>query len=245
MSSRTTRLPSALTAMLTTKLGIEKSPRVCPAAGDARASRIASAAKIWPMRSAPERDARNLTVFGSVELEVRPLGEAEELRDLVGGEAVDRRVEIAHDGVVVAARALEGLLDRRQRSLQITEGLIRLEIGIGLGEREELPQRAGQLVLGLRARLRRLRRHRRAASADDLVERASLVRRVALDGLDQVGHQVGAALELHVDVRPRLLGPLAQPDEFVVRDDDRDDQPDEDEEKNDAAETHDCLPRRS
>src|SRR5262245_44810791 len=201
MSSLTTRLPSALTAMLTTKLGIEKSPRVCAAAGDARASRIASAAKIWTMRTAPERDERNLTVFGVVELEVRPLGEAEELRDLIGGEAVDGRVEIAHDRVVVAARALDRFLDRRQRSLEITEGLIRLEVGIGLGEREELAQGAGQLVLGLGARLGRLRRHRRAARADDLVERAPLVRCVALDGLDQMGTQLVAPLGLPVDAR--------------------------------------------
>src|SRR5262245_48065623 len=216
MSSRTTRLPSALTAMLTTKLGIEKSPRVCAAAGDATASTSASAARSRPMRSAPERDARDLAVFGALELEIRPLGEAEEQRDLVRREAVDGRVEIADHRVVVAPRALDGLLDRGQRGLQISEALVRLEVGIGLGERKELPERAGQLVLGLRAGFGRLRRHRRTARADDLIERAPLVRRVALDRLDQVGHQVGAALELHVDVRPRLLGPLPQPDELVV-----------------------------
>src|SRR5512138_503710 len=156
MSSRTTRLPSALTAMLTTKLGIEKSPRVCAAAGDATASTSARAARIRPMRSAPERDARDLTVFGAVELEVRPLGEAEEQRDLVGRKAIDGRVEIADYRVVVAARALDRFLDRGQRGLQVAEALVGLEVGIGLSEREELAQRAGQLVLGLRARLGRL-----------------------------------------------------------------------------------------
>jgi len=61
---------------------------------------------------------------------------------------------------------------------------------------------------------------------------------VTLDGLDEVGHEVGAALELHVDVRPRLLGALAQRDEPVVRRDERHDDPREDEEKDDPADRH-------
>jgi hypothetical protein len=197
------------------------------------------------MRSAPEGDARDLTFFGAIELEVLALGEAEEQRDLVGREAVDGRVQIADDGVVVAARALDRLLDLAERALQLAEALIRLQLGIRLGDREELAERAGQLVLGLRPRLGRLRRHRRAAGADDLVERGALVRGVALDGLDQVRHQIGAALELHVDVRPSLFGSLAQPDELVVRQDDRDDETGEDEKKNDATDRHENPPRSS
>src|SRR5436309_15752909 len=246
MSSRTMRLPSALTTTLVTKLSIANSPRVCAATPDAVASTRASAgasAMSRPMRSAPEGDARGLTVFGPVELEVCPLDEAEEQRDLVGRKAVDRRVEIADDGVVVAARALHRFLDLAQRGLQLGEALVGLEVGIRLGEREELAQRPRQLVLGLGARLRCLRRHRGATSADDLVERGPLVRGVALDGLDQVGNQVSPALELDVDVRPRLLGSLAQADELVVRDDNGDDETDEDEEKNDATERHNPLPR--
>src|SRR5215831_8200737 len=105
MSSRTTRLPSVLTT-----LSIAKLPRVgagAPsAAAGTRASARASAAS-RPMRSAPEGDARNLAVFGALELEVLPLREPEEQRDLVGWKAVDRGVEVADDGVVVAARALD------------------------------------------------------------------------------------------------------------------------------------------
>src|SRR2546429_909039 len=146
MSSRTMRLPSALTTTLVTKLSIANSPRVCAATPDAVASTRASAgasAMSRPMRSAPEGDARGLTVFGPVELEVLPLGEAEEQRDLVGRKAVDRRVEVANDGVVVAARALDRLLDLPERALEVAKALVRLELGIRLGEREELPQRAG------------------------------------------------------------------------------------------------------
>src|SRR6266850_683258 len=240
MSSRTMRLPSAFTTRLVTKLSIEKSPRVCAAAGDAVASTRASAA-IQPMRSAPEGDAWDLTVVGAVELEILALDEAEEQRDLVGREAVDRGVEIADDGVVVATRALDRLLELAERGLELAKALVRLEVGIRLGEREELPQGARQLVLRLGARLGRLRRHGRAAGADDLVERRPLVGGVALHGLDQVGHQIGAALELDVDVRPRFIRPLAQPDELVVRHDDRDDETGEDKEKKGAAERHEFL----
>src|SRR5437870_9301609 len=160
MSSRTMRLPSALTTRLVTKLSIENSPRVCAAAGHAVASTRASAA-IRPMRSAPEGDARDLTVFGAIELEVLALGEAEERRDLIGREAVDGRVEIADDGVVIAARALNRLLDLAERALELAEALVGLELGIRLGEREELPERAGQRMLSLRApRLGRVRYRR-------------------------------------------------------------------------------------
>src|SRR5207245_4715037 len=146
MCARTMRLPSALTTRLVTKLSIENSPRVCAAAGHAVASTRASAA-IRPMRSAPEGDARDLTVFGVIELEVLALGEAEEQRDLVGGEAVDGGVEIADDGVVVATRALNRLLDLADRALELAEALLRLQPRVRLGEREGLPKRAGQLGL--------------------------------------------------------------------------------------------------
>ena len=42
------------------------------------------------------------------------------------------------------------------------------------------------------------------------------MRRVTLDGLDQVGDEVVALLELHVDVGKGLTDPLPQGDEAVV-----------------------------
>src|SRR5437867_13138970 len=102
MSSRTRRLPSALTTRLVTKLSIENSPRVCAAAGHAVASTTASAA-IRPMRLAPEGDARALTFFGPVELEVLSPGETEAQRALVGREARDGGGESADAGSGAAA----------------------------------------------------------------------------------------------------------------------------------------------
>src|SRR5262245_45983939 len=175
MSSRTIRPPSPLTTMLVTKLSISNSPRVWAEAPGAtasaragtRASARASAAS-RRIESAPESDARDLTIFGAFELEVLPLGEPEELRDLVRRKAVDRGVEVAHDRVVVAARALDRLLQLRERALEVAKALVGLQIGVRLGEREQLSQGTGQLVLGLRASLGGLRRHGRAAGAHHL-----------------------------------------------------------------------------
>src|SRR5437867_3866787 len=158
MSSRTTRLPSVLTTMLVTKVSIENRPRVCAAAGAPLARTSARSRRGRPMRSAPEGHARDLTVFGALELEVRSLGEPEEHGDLVRREAVDRRVEVTDDRVVVATRVLDRVLDLFQRRLKVTEVLVGLELGIRFGEREELAQRARELVLGLGARLGSLRR---------------------------------------------------------------------------------------
>src|SRR5439155_1767392 len=72
----------------------------------------------------------------------------------------------------------------------------------------------------------------------ELEERRDDVRREGLDRLDEVRHEVGAPLELDVDVRPRLVRPLAQPDELVVAADDQEDEPGDYEEKHHAADGH-------
>jgi hypothetical protein len=58
----------------------------------------------------------------------------------------------------------------------------------------------------------------------DRLERLALVRGVALHRLDQVRDQVIAALQLDVDLRPRVLDAVAQGDEPVVEQHQRDDE---------------------
>ena len=60
------------------------------------------------------------------------------------------------------------------------------------------------------------------------VERLALVGGVALDGLDEVGDQVEAALELNVDLRPGVLDLVAPADQAVVGGDEVDRQQDHD-----------------
>jgi hypothetical protein len=63
---------------------------------------------------------------------------------------------------------------------------------------------------------RPLRRHGRVARLDDLVQRAAFVRGVTLYRLDQVGNEVVALLELHVDVGEGLVDPLPHGNQAVV-----------------------------
>ncbi|MOA33084.1 hypothetical protein D3C78_1543450 [compost metagenome] len=46
------------------------------------------------------------------------------------------------------------------------------------------------------------------------------MRRVTLHGLDEVGNEIGAALQLHVDARPRLFLHLPRLDQTVIDEDD-------------------------
>ena len=80
-------------------------------------------------------------------------------------------------------------------------------------------QRAGEHVLGLGLLLRPgLLRLRSPRCGPRPPPRACwrLVRGVALHRLDQVRDEVVPALELHVDLRPRGVDPVPEPDEAVV-----------------------------
>ena len=107
-----------------------------------------------------------------------------------------------------------------------------LELGIGLDDRHQAAERRRPARLR-RRRARRSRRHRRAAGAprrrpgprrvargDHRLERVLLVLQVALARrLDEVGDQVVAALELHVDLREGVGDLVAPAHEAVVGDD--------------------------
>src|SRR6201999_2642214 len=102
-------------------------------------------------------------------------------------------------------------------------------------------KRAGKLVLGGRDLRGALRRHRGVARLDDIVERAALMRRIALHRLDQVRNQIVALLELHVDIGKGLVDALAQRDQPVVGAEGEDDEDDDDAE-NDPAGRHGHAP---
>lgn len=64
--------------------------------------------------------------------------------------------------------------------------------------------------------------HRRVTRLRHGLERATLVRRIALDGLDEVGDEVEPALELHVNLRPSVIDTIAHAHKVVVHPDERD-----------------------
>ena len=67
------------------------------------------------------------------------------------------------------------------------------------------------------------------------------MRRVAFDGLDQIGNQIVALLELNVDVGKGLVGPLTHSDEAVVNADRPDHEDDNDAKDNPAGGRHEKL----
>ena len=97
--------------------------------------------------------------------------------------------------------------------------------GYCLGDDPQPAERLAQEALGL-ARLRRaLGLHRGGPRLGHLLEGLALVRRVALDGLDQVGDEVVTTLELNVDPGPGFVDPVPRSDDRVADQDE--DQPDQ------------------
>ena len=136
---------------------------------------------------------------------------------ITDGNACELGVVVQHAVVVELPRVGHSALGGGQLLLQGEEVLVGLEVGVGLAQGEQLAQRAGELVAGLGLAGGRVGcGDGGVAGLHDGVERLLLVGGVALDGLDEVGDEVDAPLELHVDLRPRVLDLVAQPDETVV-----------------------------
>src|ERR1700736_4473520 len=79
---------------------------------------------------------------------------AEDAGEQRGRELLDAGVVFAHRVVEEAARRRDLVLDVGQLGLQLLEVRIGLEVGIVLRQREQLPQRARQHVLGAGLRVR-------------------------------------------------------------------------------------------
>src|SRR5712692_230136 len=110
IASRTERLASGLIWIVAANRSMENA-RPWALAGEAAASRAENRTSGRRMRSAPERDAGHLAILGPIQLEVLPSDETAEGGDHVGGKALDGRVEVAHDRVVIAPGVLHGVLD--------------------------------------------------------------------------------------------------------------------------------------
>src|SRR5262245_64714259 len=115
-----------------------------------------------------------------VGLEVLALREREHARQQVGGEALDLRVIAVHRVVVELAGVRDAALGAGQLLLELREVLVRLEVGVGLGQREQRLEGPGDHVLGLGLLRRALGVHARDTGGDHGLERLALVRGVAL-----------------------------------------------------------------
>ncbi len=127
------------------------------------------------------------------------------------------RVQQRHLVVVELPRVGDLRLGADQLLLQREEVLVRLEVGVALGDRDQPSEPRRDGVLGARLILHPRGAHRLRPRLGHLLEDLALVRRVPLHRLDQVGDQVVPAAELHVDLRPAVLDAVPERDEPVVR----------------------------
>ena len=128
-----------------------------------------------------------------LDLEVLARLEVEDPGDDVRRDGLER-VVVGEDGIVVhLARDRDLLLRVGELRLELLEVLRRPQLRVGLGDREDLPDRLRQDVLGLGLLLDAFRLLRRRARLRHLFEGLALVRRVSLHRLDEVGDEVVAA----------------------------------------------------
>ena len=166
--------------------------------------------------------------------------EPEHAGDEHGGERLDRVVVGQHRVVVDLPGDRDLVLGVSAARLELRNS-VRLQLRVRLGDREQPAERLAQEAFGLRRLGGVLRALRRGARLRDRLERAALVRRVALDGLDEVRDQVAPPPQLDVDLRPRVLDAVAQLDEPVVEHDERQQRQHDDDDDHDHGD-HDRPP---
>ena len=144
----------------------------------------------------------------------------EEHRNDVPWERLQADVVVPNAGVVVAPRVFDLVLSGGQRFLKLEEALHCAQLWIISATANSLriaPDNAFSAVA--------IWAGSPDAPADtgvrscpcDTFERALFVRGVALHRRNKIGHEIMATLEFHINLRPRLLGPIAPLDESVER----------------------------
>src|SRR5213594_2721619 len=150
MVSVTSMVASRATTTEASKRSMESSRAAAgpPVAPQRRKTPASARAKVLAARGL-EVDLGGLALRFTGELEELARREAEGAGDQVRGELRDARVQVAHHRVVVAARVLHRVLDQAEARLELREVLRGAELRVGLGEREELPQRLRERPSGL------------------------------------------------------------------------------------------------
>src|ERR671914_1950996 len=145
-----------------------------------------------------EGDPRHRALGGHLDLEELARAERERAGDQERRELLRPRVVALDVRVEDAPRGLDLVLDAAQLRLQALEVVRGAQLRIRLGQGVDRAERAGEP--GLRplhgARLAGL--DGRRAGRGDALERLALVRRIAPDGLHEVGHEVVTPLQLDV-----------------------------------------------
>src|SRR5216684_1259633 len=177
------------------------------AAANSQRSRLGRRRMVWAMvrclrGGRVKADLGRFALGGGGNFEELARLESEHSGKDVRGELLNLSVQVADDGVVVAARILDRVLDLCKRILQRGEALDGAELRIRLGEGEEALQRAGEHVLCLGLVGWAGSGHGTVAGVDDRFEGTFFMSGVALHGFDEIRDEVIAALELNVNVGP-------------------------------------------
>src|SRR6266849_2662509 len=166
MVSVTSMVPSGMTNVSDWKFSIRSSCVLRAETVGKRRTANRAAAEDAPMRvrqtrlisgGAPESrcwraeaDFGRLALCRRGDLEEFARLESQHVGENIRRELLDLGVQVAHHGVVIAPRVLHGVFDLRKRILQRGEAFDGAELRIGLSEREEALQCAGEHVFRLR-----------------------------------------------------------------------------------------------
>ena len=123
-----------------------------------------------------------------------------------------RVFRVEHDIIISLSRVRDLIFRGRQLFLQLEHVLVGLQLRIVLHHRQQLAHPGRDLSLRRHSRGLVRRVHRLGARLDHLRQRVALELHVAFDGFDQVGDQVMPALQLYVDLPPRIIYLIAQTD---------------------------------
>ncbi|ENN89004.1 hypothetical protein RHSP_02688 [Rhizobium freirei PRF 81] len=191
-------------------------------AADGRRSASFTALHEKPIAEISELYRGNGAICFVGDLEIGLLDEAEGAGDEIVRESLDLDVQIARCTVVIAARHLDLVFRRLQRLLQLDEARIGLQVGIGFGNGHQAAKRLAEDAFGCGTAGDIACRHGlgRIARLGDFDQRLVLMAGIAFDRLDQIGNEIGAALQLHVDAGPCFLRNLARANEPIVDEDD-------------------------
>src|SRR3569623_1824200 len=171
--------------------------------------------------SVEQRLQINVVLFLLAELAQRMSAEGEHACDQHVRELLAAHVVEVDALVVKLAPVGDGVLHAGDARLEVLERVAGLELGISLGDGEQLAEAHAQLCLRLTQRRQVVQLAcggHCATCPQHLFQRALLVRHITFAGLHQFRQFVVTLFEQHVDVRPGLHHTVFQPHEVVVDD---------------------------
>ena len=133
----------------------------------------------------------------------------EHARNDIAREGLDGVVVIEHRIVVALTHVADLVFGVGEFSLELLEVGVRLQVGVGLRNREKALQRASEHVVCFHLRFGCGSCHNCIARLCYRFEGAAFMRSVSLHGLDKIGDQVQTALQLHIDLRPSIVNTVA------------------------------------